>query len=428
MMGEINLKKTLIVLCLSVVLLIAAGCGSNNTTSKNQSSGSAEGRTESPKAQTITFWAYAPDNQERKDALDALLKAYEQQSGNTIKTTYIPKGDYDTKLNSSIATNQSPDVAYLDQPFLSQFVGDDILLEVEEYANGDNGINKADFFSGALQTAMVDDRLYGLPMNQTTVALYYNKDLVPNPPETFNEWIEMAKSVYQANQVAAFEGLGDGGWGAWMLPGLVYGAGGAMMSDDNRTATFGEQGGIDAVQLVHDLLQYSDKSVRESNNAFGNGMIATKISGPWEIDSFKANFPNLNFGVALIPYKEGQKSYSNIGGENLVIFKKTKAADAAWDLIKFLTSDENATAMADVYGNFPVRLKAAQDPKYVNDPHLSVFLKQMETSVSRPAITDWQKINDEIIGKALDDVFHSNKDAAATMKAAQDQANAFLKE
>jgi len=168
--------------------------------------------------------------------------------------------------------------------------------------------------------------------------------------------------------------------------------------------------------------------VRESNNAFGNGMIATKISGPWEIDSLVTNFPNLNFGVALIPHKEGQKSYSNIGGENLVVFKKTKVADAAWDFIKFLTNEENATAIADVYGNFPVQLQAAQEPKYVNDPHLSVFLKQMETSVSRPAITDWQKINDEIIGKALDQVFHSNEDPAVAMKAAQDQANAFLQQ
>ncbi|MFI2857680.1 extracellular solute-binding protein [Paenibacillus sp. JSM ZJ436] len=416
------MKKTMTLFLVLTLMIVSVACGSSNDTETNNDAANNEKSSGEVTAQTLDFWVYEPETKERKDVLVKLLDQYEETSGHTIKTTFVPKDDFNTKLNSAIAVGKNPDVSYLDQPLVPKFAEDGVLLEIEEFANGANGINKEEYYQGALETATVGGKLFGLPMNQTTVALFYNKDLMPNPPKTWEEWVQMSKDLYKANEIAAFEGLGTGGWGAWLLPALVHSGGGTMVSEDEKTATFGDDKGIAAVQLVNELLQYSDKSIRESNNAFGNGLIATKISGPWEMGGFKTNFPNLNYGVALIPHKEGEQSYSNIGGDDLVIYENTDSPEAAWDFVKFLTNDENSITMADVTGNFPVRLKAAQDPKFSNDPDLSVFLKQMETAVARPTITEWLKINDEIIGKALEEVFIGGSEPSEVMKKASDDA------
>ncbi|MEK3885506.1 ABC transporter substrate-binding protein [Paenibacillus sp. PL2-23] len=427
------MKKTMKMMVVIVLVAVLAACGGNNNNAagNNEANGSNKPSNDASQETKITpeeveFWVYEPETQERKDVLVNLIAQYEEQSGHTINTTFIPKDDFNTKLNSSIVAGQNPDVSYLDQPLVPKFAEDGVLLELEAYANGENGINKEEFYQGALGTVTVGGKLYGLPLNQTTVALFYNKDLMPTPPQTWEEWVQASSEIYKANEIAAFEGLGTGGWGAWLLPALVHSGGGTMVNDEETAATFGSEQGIAAVELVNQLLEYSDKAVRESNNAFGNGLIATKISGPWEMGGFKSNFPDLNYGVALIPHAEGQQSYSNIGGDDLVIYENTKAPEAAWDFIKFLTNDQNSILMADVTGNFPVRLAAAQDPKFSNDPDLSVFLKQMETAVARPTITEWLKINDEIIGKALEKVFIGEEDASDVMKKAAENATQII--
>ncbi|WP_214482284.1 ABC transporter substrate-binding protein [Bacillus sp. SM2101] len=413
----INMKKFMPFASAVALTIGLAGCG---TADEGDKAGGAKGGNE------IEFWAYEPGSKEHKDSLNALIDEYEEANDVTVKTSYIPKDDFNTKLNSSIAVGKNPDVSYLDQPLVPKFAEDGTLLQLDEYADGENGINRTQYFTGAFDTNVVDGNLFGLPLNQTTVALFYNKDLVPTPPATWDDWVAMAEEVYAKDQIGAYEGVGTGGWAAWLFPAFVHSGGGSMVNADETEATFGEEAGVEAAELLNSLYKYSDLAVRDSQDAFGNGKLATKISGPWEIDTFKNNFPDLNFGVALIPSKEGVQSYSNIGGDNIVVYENSDSPEAAWGLVKFLTSKEHSIAVADITGNFPVQLEAAEDPKYAEDENLSVFLQQMETAVARPRLTDWLKVNDEVIGTALEEITLSGKDAKETLGAAQDRANDIL--
>lgn len=376
----------------------------------------------------ITFWAYEPESNEGQEQLEALLDEFEEETGVKVNITFSPKDDYNTRINSNIASGNNPDVGYLDQPLLAEFVADDILLNITEYAAEDDGINYDDFFMGALETAIIDGELYGLPMNQSTVALFYNKDLVPTPPTTWSEWLAISNDVYVKDSIAGFGGIGDGGWAAWLIPAFVHGAGGSMVNEAETVATFGEAAGLEAIQLLLDLDEYSDQSVIDSQNAFGNGMVATMISGAWEINGLQTNFPDLDFGVALIPSKDGVTSHSNIGGDNLVVFENAKNPEAAYQLIQFLTNEDNAVAISEITGNFPVRLNAASDPLYSDDEHLSVFLEQLENAVARPRISIWLKINDEVVGSAIDDVLIGGGNPQDVFPEAQERANRLIEE
>ena len=50
-----------------------------------------------------------------------------------------------------------------------------------------------DFYPAGLKAFTVNDKLYGIPTDVSVHVLIYRKDLIPKPPETIDEMVEMAK-------------------------------------------------------------------------------------------------------------------------------------------------------------------------------------------------------------------------------------------
>lgn len=373
---------------------------------------------------SLEFWAYEPNSLSQKEALDTLIAEFETENEIDVRVTYVPKDSFNTKLNSSIAVGRNPDVSYLDQPLTPQFAADGILLDITDRLEAGLGVDA--FTPAAMETNIVDGRVYGVPLSMTTVALYYNTALVQTAPTTWDEWLQSAKDVYVPNTTAAFEGIGGGGWGAWLFPAFVHSGGGTMISPVDSSATFGDAAGIEAADFLLQLQDYSDQAVRQSQNAFGNGIVAYKVSGPWEIEALSKNFPNLEFAVAPLPSRDGGPSASNIGGENLVVFENSTKHDLAYAFVEHLTDVDGMQVMAGVTGNFATNIEAAEVLNFSADPNLAVFELQLQTAIPRPTLSQWLKVNDEVIGSALDSIFVSGGDPATVLSDANARANVIL--
>ncbi|HEY3365581.1 MAG TPA: ABC transporter substrate-binding protein [Symbiobacteriaceae bacterium] len=408
-----------IVLLALMALSIIAGCSSK----PSGSNAPAPAKKEPVK---LTMWAYAPDNLEAKKALESIQEDFNKANTDIqIEIAAIPKDAWDQKLNTAIAGGVAPDISYLDQPLVPKWAKEATLLDLTPYADGKDGLDRKIYVPGALNTNLVGGKLYGVPLSMTAVALFYNKDLVPTPPATWDEWLAISKKVYVKGKVSAFEGPWGGGWGAWLFPAFAGTNGCYMSSADNSKVTFNEPQCVETAKFLNQIFQYNDMDVITSQEAFGAGKIAMKVSGPWDMAHYKQDFPKLNFGVALIPKKT--QYASNIGGENLVVYKSTKNPEAAFKAIKWLTNVENSAKFAKVTGNFPVTLKAQEDPKWSSDPNMKVFAEQMKYALSRPQIDEWLKINDELLGSILDDMVQKGKDPKPLLDDAAAKANALIK-
>ncbi len=386
-------------IALTLIMSLVAGC----TGTKKEEAPASAGTAEKKDPVSVEFWAYQPDNPENQKLLESIVDEFNKSRTDIqIKLAAIPRDSWDEKLNAAIAGSVAPDISYLDQPKVAQWAQEGTLLDITPYADGKDGINRAEYIEGALMTNELGGKLYGLPLNMTTVALFYNKDLVPSPPKTWDEWLDISKAVYKKDQVSAFEGPWGGGWGAWLFPAFGGTNECYMANEANTEVTFNSPQCVETFQFLHQIFQNNDWDVITSNEAFGNGKVAFKVSGAWDVVHYQNNFPNLKFGVTLIP--KNKRYASNIGGENLVAYKTTKNPEAVFQVMKYLTNDENSLKFATITGNFPIRVKSAQDPKYTNDPYLSVFMEQMKYALPRPRITEWIKINDEILGAVLDDL------------------------
>lgn len=371
----------------------------------------------------LAFWAYEPQSLEDKKDFETLIKNFTDDTGIKVKVSFVPKDSFNTKLNSALANKKGPDVSYLDQPRMAEFGSDGTLVDLTEKVNKSEIISQDKFFESAYDTCLLDEKVYGVPLTITTSVLLYNKKLVNenNLPKDWDDMLAIAKEVAANPTKAAFAGIGSGGYASWYYQAFLSCAGGSFTNEDLTDLTFNSQSGVDACQFLVDLYSYSPEEIRNSTSAFGNGNVAFTLGGGSDIDSLQTNFPDLDFGAMLVvPQKEGGTSYSNIGGENLVVYSTSSKQDEAFQFIEYLSKEENSQKVAEYTGNFS-SLKALAK---TDNPLKEVVLKQLETAVARPQINGWLEVNDNYLASALETILNGGEiqknldDAVSTSKAA----------
>lgn len=96
---------------------------------------------------------------------------------------------------------------------------------------------------------------------------------------------------------------------------------------------------------------------------FEAGKVALYIDGSWRTPSLKKNAPNLRFGVAPLP--RGERPMSVSGSCFWAVSSQTKHPEAAWKLVKFLSSKE---ALEEYWQYLwvapPARWSALNSPKF----------------------------------------------------------------
>ncbi len=134
-----------------------------------------------------------------------------------------------------------------------------------------------------------------------------------------------------------------------------------------------------------DLLQKGlyDKSQLQRDGTqvetqFKGGRIAVWIGGPWTL---RVDLPYRRRELGRRPLARtsasrrcptapgGDEGFTFVGGSNLMMFKSAKNKDAAWELMKFMSTDDFQTKYAELLGMFPSRSEpqqaiAAKDPGY----------------------------------------------------------------
>ncbi len=372
---------------------------------------------------TLAFWAYEPQSLEDKEQFEELIAAFTKKTGIKVKVSFVPKDSFNTKLTSAIANKKGPDVSYLDQPRMAEFGSKDQLVDLTKKISESKVISADKFFPSAYETCMIGDETFGVPLTLTTSVILYNKNLVSenNLPKDWDDMRQIAKEVAGNPTKAAFAGIGTGGYASWYFQAFLCSAGGNFTNEEQTKLTFNEQAGVDACQFLVDLYNCSPEEVRNSASAFGNGNAAFTIGGGSDIDSLRTNFPDLQFGAMLIPpMTEGGTSYSNIGGENLVVYKNSKKQDQAFQLIEFLSDADNSKKIAEYTGNF----SAIKELAVTDDEAKKVVLEQLNTAVARPQLAKWLEVNDNYLASSLETILNGGEikknldDAVSTASAA----------
>ncbi|MFD0712520.1 ABC transporter substrate-binding protein [Paenibacillus sp. GCM10027626] len=377
-----NKKWMSVLVSMSLVpLLLASACSSKD------GSGSGNGG----KEEQVTITHYTIDSPDRT-FVEKLIPDFEAKHPNIkVKVTKAPYEQFDSKLQSSIAAKNSPDVtSHWGYGGFMEYYNKGMLMDLTPHLDGFSG---ADYNipEDVMNIYKVDGKTYGIPLNSYVTVMLYNKDLfdkanLPYPPTdyedkswTFEKMVEYAAkiTVDSKNLDEAQYGV-DFGFGERDQRPQYFGAN--VYSEDTWTnggkpseVNLTKPEVIEAYKTIYGLIYdkkvsptpaFSQTVSGQFGDPFLSGKIGMSVVGSWSLAA-SSDF-SFNVGVAAVPQGPNEKVRSVLYVDPLFVLKDSKHPKEALEWIKYLLSTEVQEKSIELSGgNPPVNQAAAE--KYYNN-------------------------------------------------------------
>jgi multiple sugar transport system substrate-binding protein len=304
-------------------------------------------------------------------------------------------------LARGIATNEAPDVTYIDNPEVALFASRGLLLDLKPFIEKSTAIKEADIFPGPLSSVTYEGGIYGIPRGANTIALYYNADMYKaagldpdKPPQTWDELYEAAKKLTDPSKNVyglAFSAANSEEGTFQFLPWLQMTGG-----DYDNVNT---EGGAKALamwkKILDEKLASPDTLIRgqyDSTGTFNAGSAAMSISGPWELPRMgkEAKF---EYRAAVLPAPDANAPRASALGEgDNVILANTDAPEAAFKFVEFMYSQ--MPRVWNEFGYLPASKVTVENPN--NAAIYAVFEESMKYARNRGPHPEWPKISKAI--------------------------------
>ncbi|WP_314590248.1 maltose ABC transporter substrate-binding protein [Paenibacillus terrigena] len=431
------MKKMLVLMLTLTMVLAISACGGKAKESTTESTQQPTTKTEEAAATEEEFlpepgaklvvWSSGTE----KVLVDEAAKAFKEKYGIDVEFQEVGPDKSIERMTTDGPAGVGADVFLAVHDRIGSAVQSGIILP-NDYHEEETKANNSD---KAIEALTIDNILYGYPNSVETTAVFYNKDLVPEAPKTWDDVIKFAKTFNdpKKQKYAYMWENGNGYWNFGFLGGYgayVFGKDGSDPSDIGLN----NEGGVEAMKFYQSLkntvlpLKTADITSDIKKSLFTEGKLAMNVSGPWDTISLKEAVKNLGvMEYPTLPNGQPMKPFSGV--KAFLVNANTKYPNAAKLFANLITSEEFQIKDFELLGNLPSNKKAAENDKIKNDPFASVFLKQFENSVPMPKIQQMNAFwsvheatftsiwNDGVDPKvALDDMVKKMQDSIASSK------------
>jgi len=258
-------------------------------------------------------------------------------------------------------------------------------------------------FRPVIETASFEGDLYGAPFNSNTQLLWYRKDLVPKPPETWDEMVRMAEKIGPANggqiqlQSNKYEGFTV--WANAMIESagtqVLSGPTEVDLARDPTEKALASMGLMANSSAAAPNLTTSDEDT--SRLGFESGA-AFMVNYTFAYGSAKENAPDVakNMGAARYPgVIPGKESKPPLGGFNLAVSSYSENAELAYEAARCLTAPKQQLVVTELDGLAPAR-SGLYDTKVVRKAYpgfADLVRESIETAGPRPVTPAYQDVS-----------------------------------
>jgi multiple sugar transport system substrate-binding protein len=377
---------TILAAVAAVVLL--AGCGGGGGSSSGGGGGSDKGLTARG---PITYVAGKDNNNVVRPTIAKWNAAHPNE-----KVTFKEQSDqadqqHDDLVQHFQAKDANYDVTSVDVIWTAEFAAKGWLQPLKDSLQ----VDTSKFLPATIKTGTYNNTLYALPYASDGGLLFYRKDLVPNPPKTWDEMMGMCSIAKKNNmdcyagQFAKYEGLTVNAAEA------INTAGGKIVGDDGKTPEVNSPEAAKGLGRLADAykagniprqaITYQEEQGRQS---FEAGKLLFLRNWPYVYSLATTDGSSKvkgKFGIAPLPGDSGKPGASSLGGHDAAISAFSAHKATAFDFIKFFTSEETGRYFALQGSLAPVLGSLYDDPALVKKlPYLPTLKTSIENAVPRP--------------------------------------------
>ncbi|MBL1105084.1 ABC transporter substrate-binding protein [Streptomyces sp. 5-8] len=380
-------RKAAFALTASLALLTTACTGQSGSGASDDPS----------KDTTINFWhAWSAPNEVK--AVKSLVAGFERAHPN-IHVNVVGNMT-DDKINQALRAggDKAPDViSSFTTNNVGKFCSSGALVDLNPFFEKSGIDPEATFPKPMNEYTQFDGNRCTVPLLGDAYGLYYNKTAfakagIANPPKTWSELAADARKL-TIPQGDGYRQLGFmpnyHGWESTtehylgqFSPTYFDKDGKSNLAEDPAF----EKGFTLQKKLVDDLggfrrLEKFRATLGDEwgpRHPFHTGQVAMQLDGEWRLGMAEEAEPDFEIGVAPLPVPDDQADQYGKGyitGTIAGIAATSHKQNAAWELVKYMTTDTDAVVgFANGIHNVPSTLAALKSPKLKYDPRFKTFL------------------------------------------------------
>ena len=375
--------------------------------------------------------------------VDGMIEGFEKENPD-IDVEAIYAGNYDdtrVRALSAINSGEAPQLSVLFSIDAYDLIEQDLIVPFDDVVTGEDGQKWLDsFYPALMKNGQIDGKTWGIPFQQSTIVMYYNKDMFkevgldPNaPPATWEALVENAKALTK-----------DGRWGImvpstgypyWMFQCFAIQNGKELMNSEGTETYFTDPKVVEALEFWRGLA--TDAKVMPEGTvewgtlrqAFLQGQTAMMWHSTGNLSAVKKD-ATFDFGVAMLP--ANVQPGSPTGGGNFYLFKGSDEAEqqAALKLVQYMTAPDRAAEWSIATGYVGVS-PAAYETKALQDytksfPPALVARDQLEVAIPEFSTYETARVR-EALNNAIQATLTGSKSAEEALGEAQATSERLLK-
>ncbi len=337
---------------------------------------------------------------EEKTVLQRQLDEFMQQNpGINVIELYKETEEMRSGYIIAAVGGQGPDLIYGPSDQVGPFAEMEIIKPLDE-------IFSSDYIYNFNENALIysDGKLWQLADKLGNhLTLVYNKALVPVPPKTDKELIEIGKrTTLDLNNNGRIDQYGL----VWnytepyfFIPFLTGFGGWVLDSLNNPTLNTPEM--IKALKFIQDLRDKhkiipSEADYDIADILFKEGKSGMMINGDWSWSSY--GNAGIDYGISMLPLMTETGLYARPmvapKGYSINVNVEDEKLPVVVELMKFLLSPEKQLETSLEVKTFPSRKEVYENPKLLEDEILIHSKKQIDEGIPLPIVTEMRAIWD----------------------------------
>lgn len=337
-----------------------------------------------------------------------------------IRVDYSPRSTsatgYETELGNMLNNGTLPDIITFDAPNTWNYAENGILADITDLISEET---QSDFFEISKNT--YNDRLYGLPIQESSAGIYYNKaifrsagllgeveKMTVDDAWTMTEFENICNrlkgkcdlpvdlQLYNANDEMA----------TYLLYPFILAGGGTFLSSDGMKATgyFDSAATVAAFDRLRGWVNNGYTSFDASNVGFYTGKIAMYLSSGWSIPEIRNQYTQqLGEDWGILPYPKGDTgtgiAASATGSWSFGMTKQCATPEKAAIVLEWLVSTDSSVAITDATGMIPARRSAVEEKGYTaGSPEYVLYDQLNKTGKTRPGTIAYPEFSSRFRG------------------------------
>ncbi|MFN3259372.1 MAG: ABC transporter substrate-binding protein [Pikeienuella sp.] len=394
---------------------------------------------------TITFYNYnlASAGLGREATLGLIEEFMRRNPLVTVEPIAAPSNEVLSRVQADMVAGMQPDLAQLvfrDLIYAAKELGAEPL---EDLAGAELAAHSVGMVPNGLALGAVEGKTYGLAYVFSTPVMFYNADLFraagldpDQPPRTWEEVKDAGLAIAKATgKHGFFPGAYGPIDGTFVYQAIVMSNGGKVR--DGNTLTFADPAAAGAVAMLRDLMDsgaHARIDVGAHLDTFQSGNLGMFLwTSAVQNRLIKAAEGNFELRVAPMPaFGEKPTAPTNSGSALFLFSKAPEKQRAAWELMKFLTSEYAYNEITTKIGYLPLRPGMVEDPKWLKDwveanPMIKPNLAQLDRLTPNIAFPgpNYRQV-ENMMKEAMTEAVFGSGDPVETLKAAQERGQPLM--